>query len=74
MKLEHIDAKDNRAFIANVDSVDDALKVISDWCKETGFKCYYVRVAEYPDFWWFDYGSHSCFFELQKRLDKAKVL
>ena len=67
MKLEYIDAKDNRTFIANVDSVDDALKVISDWCKETGFKCYYVRVADHPDFWWFDYGSHSCFFELQKK-------
>ena len=74
MKLEWLDRKGDRTFVGNADSVDQALDMIGDWCKDHNFQSFYVRWCEFSDHYWFDYGSHTCFFELAKGLDKAQIV
>lgn len=72
MKLEYVDAKGNRTYVGDASRVDEACAIITDWCRNSCFRSYYIRCAEFSDHYWFDFGSHTCFFELVK--NKAKIV
>ena len=72
MRLEYVDRIGDRTHVGDADTIDEALNLIADWCYKNKFKSYYVRWAEFSDHYWFDFGSHTCFFELVK--NRAKIV
>lgn len=74
MRLDRVDENSNRTFVGNANSVDEALGMIMGWCHKNHTKVFYIRWSEHQDHFWFDYGSHTCFFELMKKLDKTQVV
>lgn len=46
---------------------EDAVAIMNQKIKESGFKSYYTRVTKFSDTeFWFDYGSHTKFYWIKE--------
>lgn len=52
--------------ICNVKDITDGLSKMTKIFKDSNYKNYYVRILDYPDYYWIDYGSHTTFFRVTK--------
>ena len=53
--------------VGSASTYDDAVAIMNQKIKESGFKSYYTRVTKFSDAeFWFDYGSHTTFYWIRK--------
>ena len=65
--LQFQDSDDVIENICNVESLDDGLKKMKRIFEDSNYtKSQYIRVVDHYDYYWIDYGSHTCFFRVTK--------
>ena len=52
-----------QTLVGSTSTYDDAVVIMNQKIKESGFKSYYTRVTKFSDTeFWIDYGSHTTFY------------
>jgi hypothetical protein len=64
MKLYFIKSNRERLCLSDVDTEDEAIKIINQFLKDKNYTSYYMRSNKYDNHIQYDVGSWSEFFEL----------
>ena len=68
MKVYFRDSQHNKRFLGGAETKENAWKIIQKFMDDHNFTCYYTRIWFEDGYTWYDVGSHTEFFLVDKNL------
>ena len=68
MKVYFRDSRHNKRFLGETETKENAWKMMQKFMDDHNFTCYYTRVWFENGYTWYDVGSHTEFFLVDKNL------